>query len=308
MLPTLTPPALHQHLHAPQALTPAELHAETKRAMRSVYHSPQRTLLLQLVAEYGVLTADQLYRLCRRDLTITSNFKSFERTLARLCQREWLAIVPRLANELIAQGYQWPGATRTEREQRLRGYVLGQVGTALIPGLWPLLGRNPRGILPPDSLVHDALCAEVLLRLVEGQPDLHPCPPAAAALWDAEKQVFFGRPDGLVLRYDGLFPTTGGWVVEFCNEPWTAPERAQQKLGRYVELHHSRRWEAWGVPWLPDLLVVYRHPSTARTFAELAPPIVGALHQVWGLALADVLRPAAVARPRLITNCANDDE
>jgi hypothetical protein len=306
MLASSILPSLHQHQRAPRAIAPADLETRIQQAVRTAYQAPLRTLILQLVAEYGVLTGDQLHRLCQRELPVTERFESFERTLARLCQLDWLTVAPRLAHELHGQGLTLPVLLNArKRDMRLRGYVLGTLGQAVVPDLWPLLDRNPRGILPSDSLVHDALCAEVVVRLAASHPHAWPIPPAQAALWDESKQAFFYRPDGLVLRYAGRTPV-GGWLVEFCNETWTAPERAQHKIDVYLELHNSKRWAEWGLNWVPELLVVYRARSTARTFAELTTQLAGKANAVLGLSLDEALSTSKLM-PRPIAECGEEE-
>lgn len=290
----LTPPTFARL--AP--LTRAACRTAVRAAMPTVYRSPLRVRLLQLVAEYGALTGDQLHRLCQRAMPVTANFAHFEHHLETLCTQRWLQAAPNFLHfKLRAEGLR-PHATPTEKVQPLRVYLLGQVGTALVPPLWPLLGRDPRGVWPSHSPVHDVLCAEAVLRLAEGDPALEPWPPAQAALWEADTQKFFCRPDGLLRHATGP-----GWVVEFCNEAWMTAKRLKHKLGWYEDLVRTGRWAAWDVPVRPRFLVVYRAQSTAKAFAQEARRR-GCFQDapVWGLALRDVLQPEPLTPQPLIAD------
>lgn len=281
--------------------TPDEIRASAQHWFRTAYQAPLRTHITHLVADYGTLTGDQLHRLCARRHTVTQNFVGFERTLAHLCRADILMIAPDVSRELVEDGVQprslW-GPTRNRRTQRiarktdnrLRAYLLGAVGHPLAR---LLLEREPGHLNYSGSRLHDILCAEAMLRLCEMDSELEPLAPGAVAVWEAESQQFAFRPDGLLIRrVDG--EVTGGLLVEFCNEPWTSPERARTKLTRYASLAQQHHWLAWGLSWMPDLLIIYRAASTVKAFRASAPEVLGVGGGIKVVALSDVLKNAEV--------------
>lgn len=288
--------------------TDAEVQALADQHFAQAYRLPLRTHLLDLVAAYGVLTGDQLYRLALRRFQLSGTFAHFDRNLRRMCELGLLLRLPEMTVELRQAGLR-PKSTapNAAKDTRYRLYGVGPIGNAVAQRLWQVLGRNLHGLLPPDSLLHDVLCAEATLRLAESDPALLPVPPAQLVLWDAVGQKFLHRPDGMLVRHSGLTPVRA-WLVEFANESWTDRARAQHKLELYAALQHSRRWVEWDLNGTPELLVIYRARSTARAFAALAPQLLGGqANAVLGLALEEALA-APNPTPRPIGECLKSNE
>lgn len=274
-------PRVHGRPIQAKLYTPEEARLQAQRLFNSAYQAPLRTHIVRLIADYGALTGDQLHRLCAQQFRVTEHFTHFERTLASLCQAAVLMILPDMSQALAENGVKprtpWhasrnrKGRITRQTDGRLRAYTLSQVGEQLAPLLQE---REAASRHRSTAYLHDLLCAEAMLRLSESDSELEPIPAGIAALWDADAQHFTYKPDGLLIqRVEG--EVVGGYVIEFCNETWTAPERAEKKLTDYVTLARRQQWRAWGLTGMPTLLIIYRALSTVQVFRQLTPRLVG---------------------------------
>lgn len=293
-------PRVHGRPIQAKLYTSEEARLQAQRLFNSAYQAPLRTHIVRLIADYGALTGDQLYRLCARLFRVTEHFAHFERTLASLCQAAVLMILPDISQALLKDGVRPHAPWRVTRTRagritrrtdgRLRAYTFSQVGEHLAPLLQE---REATGLHRSTPYLHDLLCAEAMLRLSESDSELEPIPAGMAALWDEAAQHFTYKPDGLLIqRVEG--EVVGGYVIEFCNETWTAPERAEKKLTDYVTLARRQQWRAWGLTGMPTLLIIYRALSTVQVFRQLTPRLVGKDGAVRVLSLTSVLTRADV--------------
>lgn len=278
-------------MHPQPTYTPAKAQRLADQHFAQAYRLTLRTHLIDLVAGYGALTGHQLHRLAQRRFAVTQQFAHFERTLLRLCEDDLLQVLPDVSTTLRQDGLLLPNSKAASyKDTRYRVYGLGPIGFPLARRLWATFGRDTRALLPPDSVVHDVFCAEILLRLVESDPLLGALPPGQVALWNDAKETFRCRPDGMLVKYSGDERTPlDMWWLEFCNESWSNPARVQHKLALYRQLHETGHWQEWDVCGFPQLLVVYRARSTGREFAEQVAQLPLHLQTVCGLSLTEVL-------------------
>jgi hypothetical protein len=268
LLPTTRPGKRRK----PNVLTPADVRHKVDDLVQADF-SNVRSVVLESLYSFGVLTETALFRLVRSQIAISDKLASFSRTLRRYRSTGLIILVSyEVMKKTKRAGLPMPD------DRTVLGYTLGPVGEEYAKRKgWN--GQNPFQPVPDDDYqAHDLICAETMFRMQQlwsempeekrGLVEVYG--PRQVAVWDVNNGKAIAAPDGLLIKRNMSGTIERTFLVEYHNV--NNMLHVQAKISRYEELakpeYHWIWKDMWGLDEMPWVLVIYRQGATLQHYQQ----------------------------------------